>query len=209
MALKNLSVPSLEGNEALLMPKLQNRFRVIMEPTGTNADQRRIITTNVVSVTRPTLSFPEVVLDTYNSKVYIPGKHEWQTIDIVIRDVVSSDTVIALDRQLNKQLDMASQAAPLSASSFKFTTLIQTLSGFNGGQEPIGRNSAEVLDTWDLRGCYIQSMSYGNNDYSSSEPVTITVTLRYDNAIHSTASDSDTLSGQPVETDTITATNGG
>jgi hypothetical protein len=210
MALSNLSVPTPSGNQALLMPKLQNRFRVIMEFNEIDdSDFIRIVTTNVVSATRPTLNFPEVTLDTYNSKVYIPGKHEWQTVEIVIRDDVSSASIRAIEVQLNQQLDMATQSAPKSAGSFKFDTRIDVLDGSNAGSSPIplteGAAEGPVLDSWKLEGCFIQNVAYGNNDYSSSEPVTLTVTLRYDNAIHALPGDEDGLSGAQVPDSVITS----
>jgi hypothetical protein len=183
------------------MPKLQNRFRVTFVINGGT-----LITGNVVSATRPTLTFPEIAMDVYNSKIYMPGKHEWNSINIVMRDDVDSTTVTAIDRQLNQQIDMQSQSVARSASAFKFTTRIETLDGTNGS--PIGDTDLAVLDTWDLAGCFIQNVEYGNNDYSASEPVTISVTLRYDNAAH-TIRGNDQLSGEFTQTQLSAATGGG
>jgi hypothetical protein len=195
--LTNMSVPTTSGNNLLLMPKLQNRFRVSFL-----FDNEQVITGNVVSVSRPTLSFEEVQMHAYNSRVYIAGKHEWSTVSIVIRDDVNSQAVRSLDRQLNRQIDMASQSTPTAASSFKFITQIDTLDGTNG-TEP------GVLDQWTLVGTFIQNIEYGNNDYSDSTPIQVSVTLRYDSAIHSIPGDNDTLSGQFVQTSEINATGGG
>jgi hypothetical protein len=57
-SLNNISVPT-EGagsNQSLLMPKLQYRFRVILEGFGAGADLREM-TRQVVDVTRPNVSF--------------------------------------------------------------------------------------------------------------------------------------------------------
>jgi len=185
----NMSVPTDNRSGALLMPKLQNRFRVTFQ-----YDSDRFITGNVVSVTRPTLSFDPVTLEVYNSRVYIPGKHTWNTVEIVMRDTVSNQTVKKIEEQLSRQIDMATQSVQRSAAAFKFKTIIENLDGMN----PIGGNiSAEnILDTWTLLGCYIENVAYGNNDYASSEPVTITVTLKYDNALHSHSNKLDNLSGE-------------
>lgn len=183
----NMSVPTDTRTGALLMPKLQNRFRVSFD-----FDTGRFITGNAVSVTRPTLSFDPVTLEVYNSRVYIPGKHTWNTVEIVMRDTVSNQTVKKIEEQLTRQIDMATQSVQRSASSFKFQTHIETLDGTN----PVGGNvaSTSILDKWILVGCYIENVAYGNNDYSSSEPVTITVTVKYDNAIHTHGNDPDNLS---------------
>lgn len=188
MGITNMSVPMDSKPTGLLMPKLQNRFRVTF-----NYDNDRHITGNVVSVTRPTLSFDAVTLEVYNSRVYIPGKHTWSTVEIVIRDTVDSKTVKKIEEQLTRQIDMATQSVQSGASSFKFSCDIETLDGSN----PISGDvtNTNILDRWELYGCYFENVAYGNNDYSSSEPITITVTLKYDNAAHLSGIDkTDTLS---------------
>lgn len=183
----NMSVPTDARTGALLMPKLQNRFRVSFD-----FDSGRYITGNAVSVTRPSLSFDPITLEVYNSRVYIPGKHTWTTVDVVIRDTVSNNTIKKIEEQLTRQIDMATQSVQRSASSFKFQTTIETLDGSNpiGGSVP----TTSILDTWSLLGCYIENVVYGTNDYASSDPITITVTLKYDTAIHSHAGVVDGLS---------------
>ena len=179
----NMSVPDSTKRTGLLMPKLQNRFRVTFI-----YDSERFITGNVVSVTRPTLSFDPVPLEVYNSRVYIPGKHTWNNVEVVIRDTVDSKAVKEIEKQLSRQIDMATQSVQRAAQSFKFTSTIETLDGSNpiNGTMP----SASILDTWILYGCYFENVAYGNNDYSSSVPITITVTLKYDSAEHQSGEDS-------------------
>ena len=44
---------------------------------------------------------------------------------------------------------------------------------------PVG----DIVEKWDLKGAYIQSANFGDLDWSVSEPVDITCTLRYDYAV--------------------------
>ena len=74
------------ANQGLLMPKLQYRFRVILENFGISTP-RSEITKQVVDVTRPDLSFDQITLDVYNSRVYMAGKHTWAPITLTIRDL--------------------------------------------------------------------------------------------------------------------------
>lgn len=187
--LTNLSVPPVGGNNTLtLMPKLQYRFRVkftfgsLINLAETEVVQ---LTNNVVSVGRPSLEFDGVTIDTYNSRIYMPGKHTWSAIDITFRDDIDGNVVKTLDRHLSKQVDMFSQSSSRSAGAFKFETLIQTLDGTNGPAATGTGAKSIVTDEWKLLGCHISGIRYGENVYSSSEPVQISVTLRYDNAIHS------------------------
>jgi len=39
-----------------------------------------------------------------------------------------------------------------------------------------------VLETWELYGCYLENVNYNNLAYSANEAVTITMTIKYDNA---------------------------
>ena len=44
---------------------------------------------------------------------------------------------------------------------------------------PVG----DVVEEWELKGCYIQSANFGDMAFDTSDPVEITLTLRYDYAI--------------------------
>ena len=95
----------LAGNQGngILMPKLQYRFRVTMLAGFGGEPQSRVLTQNVQSVTRPSVSFPEVIIDSYNSKSYIHGKHEWSTIDVVVRDdITRQNAKTTVDRFLGQ-----------------------------------------------------------------------------------------------------------
>lgn len=174
--LTNLKVPETgDANSLLIMPKLSNRFRVKFEFSN-----GEFITGNVMTVTRPTLAFDPVQLDAYNSRIYIPGKHTWNPITITLRDDVSNSAVNAIDAQLERQINMATQSVPLAAGAFKFRTVIETLDGTNG-------TAPGIVDTWSLSGCYVENVEYGNNDYSTADPVQISLTIKYDNALHTTA----------------------
>jgi len=53
---------------------------------------------------------------------------------------------------------------------------IENLDGSNSGPA--------VLDAWELAGCYIQNVNYGENNYATSDALTITIAIKYDNANH-------------------------
>lgn len=199
--LTNLGVPSTSGvAQTTLMPKLQYRFRVTFGFDGTE-----IMTSNVMSVTRPTFSHEEVQVDVYNSRIYLAGKHTWEPVQITLRDDVNNNVITSINNQMNAQIDMADQSAPLAGGSYKFFTRIETLDGGNAG--------ATALDTWTLSGCFIQNVAYGESNYATSDAQTISITLRYDNASHHDGSNAadDLLSGavsQGPATTTATAGSG-
>lgn len=65
----------------------------------------------------------------------------------------------------------------LLGQDYKFTTLIEVLDGGNGAQTP------NVLETFELYGCFVQNIDYGDLNYTSNESAMVTLQLRYDNAI--------------------------
>lgn len=173
--LDRLSVPINGETSGTLMPKLQYRFRVNFINMGQG--DTRVATNNVVSVTRPNLTHDEVTVETYNSRIYLAGKHSWEPVTIELRDDITSATATLLDQQVAKQIDMANQSSPQAGISYKFTTVIENLNGAN--PNPI------VLDTWVLYGCYIQNLTYNETNYASGgEYQQIGIQLRYDNAEH-------------------------
>ena len=81
------------NTQGLLMPKLQYRFRLVLENFGVSTP-RSEITKQVQDVTRPSVSFDDITLDVYNSRVYMAGKHTWKPITINLRDDVNNLSLI-------------------------------------------------------------------------------------------------------------------
>jgi hypothetical protein len=164
------------ASQGLLMPKLQYRFRVVLENFGVSTP-RSELTKQVVDCSRPNLTFDNITLDVYNSKVYMAGKHTWDPITINIRDDVNNAVSKLVGEQVQKQFDFFEQASAVSGIDYKFTSRIEMLDGGNGASTP------NVLETWELYGAYIESVNYNTLAYATSDPVTITLNIRYDNAI--------------------------
>ena len=164
------------ASQGLLMPKLTYRFRVVLENFGVSTP-RSELTKQVMDCTRPNLTFDNITLDVYNSKVYMAGKHTWEPITINLRDDVNNAVSKLVGEQVQKQFDFFEQASAVSGIDYKFTSRIEMLDGGNGASTP------NVLETWELYGAYIESVNYNTLAYNTSDPVTITLNIRYDNAI--------------------------
>jgi len=163
-------------NQGLLMPKLKYRFRVIFENFGV-ATPRTELTKQVMDFTRPKVGFEEIPVPIYNSTLYLAGKYTWETVACNLRDDASGQVARLVGEQLQKQLDFMEQASAASGIDYKFTTKFEVLDGGNGVATP------NVLETWELYGCYLTNVDYGDANYGTSEPMTIALTLRYDNAV--------------------------
>ena len=167
------------GNQGLLMPKLQYRFRVNFLNFGVDAAGGLSLTKQVMDCSRPNLSFDEVTLNVYNSRIYLAGKHTWSELSVNIRDDASGTVSKAVGQQLQKQLDFVEQASAATGQDYKFQTNIEILDGGNGTAAPV------VLETWELYGCFLKTANYQTLNYATSDAVTIALTIRYDNAIQS------------------------
>ena len=166
------------GNQGLLMPKLQYRFRVNFLNFGVN-NATQELTKQVIDVTRPSVSFGEITIPVYNSTMYLAGRHEWQPMTINVRDDASGSVSALVGQQLQKQMDFVEQASAATGQDYKFQTNIEILDGGNGTATPI------VLETWEVYGCFLQGANYNNLAYSSNEVVTIQLAIRFDNAVQS------------------------
>lgn len=164
------------NSQGLLMPKLKYRFRVTFENFGITSP-RTELTKQVMDFQRPNLNFNPITLDVYNSKMYMVGKPEWQEVSVNLRDDANGAVSLLVGEQIQKQFDFAEQASAVSGIDYKFITRFEALDGGNGTATPV------ALETWELYGCIISSVNYNDFNYASNEHATISMTLRYDNAL--------------------------
>jgi len=178
-SLFNMTVASdnAGGNQGLLMPKLQYRFRVNFLNFGVDTTGGLNLTKQVIDCSRPSLTFAEITIPIYNSTMYLAGKHSWSPMSVNIRDDASGTVAKAVGQQLQKQLDFVEQASAATGQDYKFQTNIEILDGGNGANAPV------VLETWELYGCFLVTANYNALNYGTSEAVTIALSIRYDNAI--------------------------
>ena len=179
-SLTRMTVPlasdQTQSTQGLLMPKLKYRFRVIFENFGISTP-RTELTKQVMDFTRPSVSFEEVPIEIYNSRLYLAGKHTWEAVTVNLRDDAAGNVSKRVGEQLQKQLDFVEQASAASGIDYKFVTKCEILDGGNGNFKPV------VLETWLLEGCFLQNVNYNDLNYGDSGPVTITMAIRFDNAI--------------------------
>ena len=90
--------------------------------------------------------------------------------------------------QNSRQLNRFEQTVPLAGENYKFNMIIESRRFNSTGSE-----------VWFLEGCFPTNTDYSDADYAINEPVTVSLTIRYDNAIHEkgTSSIVDTSAGDP------------
>jgi len=179
-SLAKFTVPLANSQSAdaqgLLMPKLKYRFRATFVNFGTGASVNEL-TKQVVDIKRPNVNFTPITLDVYNSKVYLQGKPEWQDTVINLRDDATGAVSVLVGQQVQKQFDFLEQASAPTGADYKFQLIYEVLDGGNGATTP------KVLEAWELYGCFLQQVDWGEMTYSSNDPVQIALTVKFDNAL--------------------------
>jgi hypothetical protein len=164
------------STQGLLMPKLKYRFRVSFENFGVSSNTVEL-TKQVKSFKRPAPKFDPITLDVYNSKIHLLGKPQWDDIDCVLRDDAVGNVSQLVGEQIQRQFDFMEQSSASSGIDYKFVTRLEMLDGGNGANDPV------VIETWEMYGCMLTGVSYGDSDYTSNDPIEITLTIKMDNAL--------------------------
>ena len=175
-SLLNMTVPFGDGGQGLLMPKLKYRFRVSFQNFGVSSPVTEL-TKQVVDFTRPNVTFDNIDLPIYNSTIKLAGKYTWADITCNLRDDAGGNVTRLVGEQLQKQLDFAEMSSASAGNDYKFTTVFEVLDGGNGANVPV------ALETWEIYGCYLQGVNYGDMNYGSNEAAQIALTIRFDNAL--------------------------
>ena len=143
-------------------PKLQNRF--IMQIDGINAYL-------IKSMARPSLELDEVILEHMNVTRYVKGKSRWPPIDVTLYDPVVPSAAQQVMEWV--RLHHESVTGRDGYSDFYKKDITFNLLG------PVG----DVIEEWELKGAYIQTANFGELAFTESEPVEISLTLKYDYAV--------------------------
>ena len=143
-------------------PKVQNRF--IMEIDGIPAYM-------IKTAQRPQIQFDEVVLEHMNVTRYVKGKGKWQPLQITLYDPVVPSAAQAVMEWV--RLHHESVTGRDGYSDFYKKDVTFNVLG------PVG----DKIEEWTLKGTYIADAQFGDLNFASSDPVEITLSLRYDYAI--------------------------
>lgn len=188
-SLSNFTVPINGGGQdsgGMLMPKLKYRFRVIFTNFGTTTDVAKVteLTKQVVSAARPTVKFADQKIDVYNSTIHYAGKPNWDPISIKLRDDAHGAINGFVGEQNQKQFDFFEQSSAAAAGDYKFSMKIQMLDGGNTSNFSGADGSANILETWECFGCYLESSTFGALEYSDQGTgMTIDLSIRADNCV--------------------------
>tara|TARA_B100001778_G_C18178985_1_gene446019 strand:- start:4 stop:492 length:489 start_codon:yes stop_codon:yes gene_type:complete len=155
----------IDANQAMFTPfepKLKNRF--IMNIDG-------IPGYLIKTANRPSITFEEVELNHMNVKRYVKGKASWETLEFTLYDPVVPSGAQAIMEWVRLHHESVTGRDGYS-DFYKKDVDIQVLG-------PVG----DIVETWKLKGAFITAANFNDLDFASSDPIDISVTLRYDYCI--------------------------
>lgn len=123
------------------------------------------------SWSRPSFTINETKIDFINDYRYLAGKMEPQTFQLVLNDPIAPSESQKVMEWVNLSYEQLTGRAGY-ASVYKKTINLKML-------DPSGA----VAQKWEMRGTWINNVDFGQLDYTSTEPVTCTLTLRFDKAL--------------------------
>ena len=143
-------------------PKTKNRFIMYIEGIPSYL---------IKTAKRPSIEFEEIVLDHINVKRYIKGKGAWQPIDVTLYDPVvpsGAQAVMEWVRLSHESVTGRDGYSDFYKKDIRFNAL-----------GPVG----DIVEEWICKGAYCKSANFGEMDWSSDQPVNISLSIRMDYAI--------------------------
>ena len=177
-SLQNFGVPTGDSfsRGGILMPKVKNRFRAFVGNFGIPGSEIAF-TQQVITAGRPNVNFNPQEVHSYNSTAYYAGKANWETIEITLRDDITNAISRLVGAQLQRQMNFFEQTVPAAAANYKFDMWLESLDGGGTASE-----DAIVLEAWWYEGCFLATVNYESYDYAVADAMTITLSVRFDNA---------------------------
>ena len=143
-------------------PKLQNRF--LMKIDG-------IPSYLIKKISRPSVTFGEIVLDHINVKRKLKGKANWENVSCDLYDPVTPSGAQAVMEWVRLSHESVTGRDGYS-DFYKKDIDIETLG-------PVG----DVVENWKLKGAYCQSAAFGDMSWEADTPANISLNIVMDYAI--------------------------
>lgn len=148
-----------------LEPKRKNRF-VLEFPADLDFAEWMVQTAS-----RPAMNINVTEIDYMNTKTYVAGKVEFETMDITFIDVIGPSTSQKIMTWIRQTFDSATGRMGY-ATNYKKNLTLKLL-------DPAG----EEVEKWVIYGAFVINANFNDLDHSSDELTDVTITLRYDRAV--------------------------
>lgn len=157
---ETLEINQLLANE--FEPK--RAFEWILELDGIDAFTAK-------TFVRPQKNHEDIIIDYVNQKRFLAGKGEWQEMELVLYDPIEPSAAQKVVDWMRLVHDDEVGRMGYSAM-YKRNFALKML-------DPQGN----VVEKWTIKGAWPKNVNFGNLDYSSSDAITVTCTIRMDRAV--------------------------
>ena len=146
-------------------PKRKNRF-IMKFPSDLGIEEWI-----VSSAARPSITINEVEIPFLNTKTFVAGQFQWETIDVTFRDPIAPSSSQALMEWVRLHAESVTGRMGYAAG-FKKNIDLELL-------DPTG----VVVEKWIMQGTFLTDVNFDSLGYSDDGLATITATLRPDRCI--------------------------
>lgn len=156
----------------------KRKFRYLFKLSGWCDNAQNYVPWHFVKLAaRPNLSIEETEINFLNAKNWIPGKASWETITVTYIDIARSDGLTMMP--LYSWLGSAYNFVNHEDGNTKYSQGSKRGDYEATGEIWILDGCGNYLEYWELQHVWPTSVNFGELDYSSSEELTIELTLRY------------------------------
>tara|TARA_Y100000310_G_scaffold334941_1_gene415800 strand:+ start:482 stop:970 length:489 start_codon:yes stop_codon:yes gene_type:complete len=120
---------------------------------------------------RPTVTIEEQEIPFMNSTRFIAGRAKFETIAVTLHDPIAPSGAQQVMEWVRTHFESVSGRAGY-ADFYKRDCQLKLL-------DPVGT----VVELWDLKGCFLTNAAFGDLDYGAQDPMEVSLTLRFDNAV--------------------------
>jgi len=121
---------------------------------------------------KPKMTINSVPIDYMNQKNYVAGKYEWETMTIDLIDVIGPSTATQVMEWVRLHAESLTGREGYAAG-YKKTIILKQL-------DPLG----VVIEKWTLEECMVTDVDFGDNDHTSDDVSTVSVTVQPWRCIH-------------------------
>ena len=125
----------------------------------------------IKTAARPTMNTAEVEIPFINSTRFIAGKTKFDALSVTLHDPIAPSGAQQVMEWVRTHFESVSGRAGY-ADFYKRDCQLKLL-------DPVGT----VVELWDMKGCFLESASFGDLDYGTEDPAEISLSIRFDNCV--------------------------
>jgi len=125
----------------------------------------------IKTAARPTFNTANIEIPFMNSTRYIAGKTKFDALACTLHDPIAPSGAQQVMEWVRTHFESVSGRSGY-ADFYKRDCQLKLL-------DSVGT----VVELWDIKGCFLESASFGDLDYGSEDPAEISLSIRFDNCV--------------------------